>query len=68
VGVRLRVTRTVTPEECPWLDETYWPGEILEEFTGATYGCVQATGVACSRDGRNPFFELPADALEVYRV
>ncbi len=34
-------------------------GEIVYEFTGATYGCISPDGLACSReDGVGPFFEI----------
>jgi hypothetical protein len=60
--MRFRITRDVTQDECYWLDRSFRAGEIVHDFTGATYGCV-GTGMACSMNGQNPFFELPRDAL-----
>jgi hypothetical protein len=57
--MRYELTRCVTKEERP-----FEKGEIVHDFTGATYGCVRRdVGVACSLDGGIPFFELPRDAL-----
>lgn len=63
----LVLTRDVTPEECDWLHRTFTKGEHVVLFTGATYGCVAPNGIAASVDGKNPFFELPLDAVEVVR-
>jgi hypothetical protein len=61
---RLRITRTVTSDECDWLSEDACEGEIVFVFKGATYGTI-ADGVVVSRAGPydNPFFEMPLDAL-----
>lgn len=56
------LNRDVMKEECPWLKRDMLRGEEVQKFTGHTYGCIGA-GVACSFDGKTPFFELPRDAL-----
>ena len=60
----LKLTRTVEPSECSWLDRTYFEKEVVFEYTGHTYGCISPRGIACSEDGETPFFELPGDALK----
>jgi predicted phosphodiesterase len=45
------------------LDTTFKKGDKVHRFTGSTYGCISYSGVTCSVDGKNPFFELPANAL-----
>lgn len=61
---RYELTRDVTPAECHWLDRAFKAGEVVHHYSGVTYGCIGA-GVACSADGKTPFFELPRDALRV---
>jgi len=63
----LILTRDVTVEECPWLERDFHEGELVFKYTGYTYGCCTYTGIACSLDGDTPFFELPNDAIEVYK-
>ena len=64
---RLRLVRDVTRHECDWLGRDYKEGEFVYEYGGATYGCISPNGVACTEDveGREPFFELPDEAVEV---
>lgn len=64
---KLIVTRVVTPTECDWLSKTYWTGDEIFEFNGATYGCINwAKGIAASDEpNEGPFFEFPSDAYEV---
>jgi hypothetical protein len=59
----LELIRDVTREECYWLKTTFKKGDKVHRFTGVTYGCISYSGVACSVDGKKPFFELPANAL-----
>jgi hypothetical protein len=61
----LIVTRTVTTDECDWLDRDVIEGELVVAFFGCTYGCISPNGIAVSRTGPldNPFFELPRDAI-----
>ena len=56
------VTRDVTPGECRWLRETVTAGTVVQRFWGVTYGVI-GNGIAVSRDGGYPFFEMPRDAL-----
>ena len=64
--MKYRLTRTVTQEECPWLDRTYKEGEEVFKYTNYTYGCITQYGVACCDvEDETPFFELPMSALDV---
>lgn len=59
----MKLTRSVTKAECPWLDEDLPAGLEVHKFSGCTYGCVGA-GVAVTRElGKTPFFEVPRDAV-----
>lgn len=62
---RYFLTRDVTPAECSWLESTIRKGESVFQFRGHTYGCIGPGGIAVTRspEGKNPFFELPDDAL-----
>ena len=65
---QFRVTRDVTIEECPWLDREFLNDEVVFEYTDYTYGCISPDGIACCLEaGKEPFFELPADALEIIK-
>lgn len=47
------LTRDVTPEECPWLNETIKRGTTVSD-----------SGKAVTKeDGKTPFFEIPREAL-----
>jgi hypothetical protein len=61
-----RVTRDVTPTECPWLERVICRNERVFIYTGHTYGCVGPGGVAVVKQpgSDEPFFELPRNALE----
>lgn len=61
---QFQLTRDLTKAECPWLKADLREGTIVHEYTGHTYGCISSKGIACSRDGGTPFFELPREALE----
>ena len=59
------VTRDISTKECNWLEETITKGTVVYGFYGATYGCIGPRGVAVSfEEEKNPFFELPRDALK----
>lgn len=56
--------RTVTKEECPWLEKPIYISTIVFEYFGTTYGCISHLGKAFSRiEGETPFFELPKDSV-----
>jgi hypothetical protein len=61
-GRVLVVTRDVTRQECPWLDDDIGAGTVVREYLGPTYGLRGEGCIAVSRDGGVPFFELPSDA------
>ncbi len=59
-----KLTRDVTPEECPWLDRSFVKGTIMYEYSGCTYGCVGPTGTAMTLvENTEPFYEIPNTAL-----
>ena len=59
----MKLSRTVTKSECPWLDNDLPAGLEIHEYHGHTYGCV-GTGIAVTLEaGKNPFFEVPRDAV-----
>jgi hypothetical protein len=58
------VKRDVTTDECHWLNETIKEGSVVYKFYGATYGCIDSgVAVTLSKEGKNPFFEMPYDSL-----
>jgi hypothetical protein len=62
--IRYELTRDVTKDECDWLKRDFKQGEIVQLYTGYTYGVINhKVGVACCIDGKTPFFELPRTAL-----
>lgn len=63
--VRYELTRDVTRNECHWLERDFKAGEIVQLYRGYTYGCIDhKNGIACSVDGKTPFFQLPRTALK----
>ncbi len=63
-----QVNRDVTPEECNWLSRTVKEGELVERFTGYTYGCITSSGTACVIDGISGFCELPNSCLDLIHI
>lgn len=63
MALKVKLNRTITMKECPWLDRDFAVGEELFTYTGATYGCISPSGTALSLDGETPFFEIPVDAI-----
>ena len=63
---KYRVIRSVTYNECSWLERDFTEGEILYEYPGYTYGCISPSGIALTEDpdGGEPFFEFPYNAVE----
>lgn len=39
------------------------PGTPVYSYDGCTYGCIGPNGVAVSFDGKEPFFEIPANSV-----
>ena len=61
----MKLSRFVTVRECPWLKEDLPPGTEVYSYSGYTYGRISSGGVAVTfLDGKDPFFELPGEALE----
>lgn len=61
----LKITRDIDKNEQPWMGdgEVIYAGETVYEFHGCTYGCI-GDGIAVSREpGKEPFFEVPQDAV-----
>lgn len=66
--MKLKLIRNVSQEECPWLDKPFKTGEEVYKYSYYTYGCITETGIACSLEkDKEPFFELPASALETIK-
>lgn len=61
---KYKITRNLTQDECPWLDEKIGQGSTMYSFHGCTYGSI-GDGVALTFDssGGNPFIEIPFDAI-----
>ena len=59
------VVRTLTKDDCPWLDADIPKGTRVTIFHGHTYGVISRSGVAVTMGaaGDTPFFEVPRDAL-----
>lgn len=64
-NLKLTLARDVLKKDHRWLDRDYKKGEQLYLFTGATYGCIGKKGLAFTKTGELPFFELPATALSI---
>jgi len=61
---KLKITRDVTVKECNWLEENFKEGDTVFRYSGCTYGCISFLGTACSKEkGKEPFFEIPTNAL-----
>lgn len=63
----MKLTRTVTREECPWLDADLPEGTTVYNYTGCTYGCISWQGKAVSIEENGPFLEVPRSALSQNR-
>ncbi len=59
----LRLTRDVLQSEYKHLQRDFKKGDIVYLYNGNTYRCIGESGVACTIDGKLPFFELPKNAL-----
>ena len=61
-----RLIRDVTQAECSWLRRDYKEGEVVFAYPGCIYDCVSPAGMAFTEQwNKNPFFELPRDAVVV---
>ncbi len=61
---RRYLQRDVTPDECPWLEDTMKKGTRVFLFHGHTYGLIGPGGVATTEKFNvMPFTELPDEAL-----
>ncbi len=64
MATKIVLNRTVTKEECDWLDQNLPQGTELYLYEGCTYGCISETGVAVTREpDTTPFFEVPTVAI-----
>ena len=62
--MKLRTTRLITQEECPWINADIPIGTFLWDYCGRTYGVITANGRAVSAKlAETPFFEVPMDAV-----
>lgn len=59
------IKRTLTTDECEWLDENIPEGTTIYKYDGPTYGIVSPSGIAISIEpGKTPFLEVPQDAVD----
>lgn len=66
---KLKLIRTVTTKECPWLERDYIEGDVVHKYNAYTYGCISSDGVACSKiEGKTPFFELPMNSVNPNKI
>lgn len=61
----MKMIRTVTAEECPWVINDLKEGTEVYEFIGPTYGCITSSGVAISLEDSVDayFYEVPKDSV-----
>jgi len=64
--MKLRITRTVTTQECSWLHRDYKKGETVDKYSGHTYGVIGPNGIPIVGEDIT-FIEFPKDALEVIK-
>lgn len=64
MNTRYILIRDVTMDECPWLSEDHFIGEIIYMFYGATYWCI-GDGAAVCHNPEGPFFEVPNDSFDI---
>jgi len=67
----LRLNRTVTKRECPWLDNDIEAGTKVYLYSGYTYGTVDfriGVAVTLAPGPNESFIELPASALSQHAV
>ena len=63
-GSKFKLIRNVPSSECHWLSRDHLKGEIVYEYYGHTYGCLDPGEKAFSSEpGETPFFQLPADCM-----
>lgn len=62
----MKMKRTVTVEECPWIITEIKKGEKVYEYIPNTYGCITPSGIAITfqKDGEGQFYEVPRDSVE----
>ncbi len=59
---KIKLTRTLTVAEFPWLQNDLLEGTELFVFTGPTYGCISKNGIAVSLEyNQTPYFEVPKE-------
>jgi hypothetical protein len=58
--------KDVLGKDYSWVPRDFLKGEIVYGYSGATYGCISAHGIAITEKPRKePFLELPRDSLEL---
>lgn len=62
---KLRINRSISLDECPWLENPIDAGTIVYRYGGVTYGCIGAGLAVTLQEGKTPFFEIPRDSVEV---
>lgn len=63
---KFKTTRNITKAECPWIDKDVQAGTTVYQYFGPKYGCT-GNGIAVTlKEGKEPFFEVPKDAVVPY--
>lgn len=63
--IQLIVNKDILKSEHKWLKRDFKKGETLYLYSGSTYECIGKEGLACSIDGKPPFFEIPKSCLDM---
>ena len=61
----MKMIRTVTVEECPWVIDDIEKGTEVFNYIQCTYGCITSSGIAITfqKDGKGRFYEVPKDSV-----
>lgn len=66
--IKYKFIRNVSRKECSWLDKDFQKGDEIFKYSGYTYGCISLSGIACCEEkGKEPFFEIPTNALNLLK-
>lgn len=66
-----RMTRTLTLDECPWLEEvieSFRKGNPVFKNTAPSYGCTSPDGEPVCLQRGGEFYEVPKDSVRWIKV
>lgn len=63
-NLKLSLNKNVNKKDYQWLERDFKKGETVYLFIDCTYHFIGDHGLICSTDGKRPFFEIPATALQ----